>query len=166
MNDHYRPGDDQWSADAAARRLGLIQPEPRRSSGAYQTAVVSGDFIYLSGHGPATPGQPLPSGKLGDTVSLEEGRRAARIATGNLLNTLHHAVGSLDHVAHLLQLHVMVNATPSFTDHAAVADGGSDLLAEVFGNRCAHTRSAVGHSSLPFDIPVSVNMIARLSDHR
>jgi len=154
---------EEWSAEHAAARLGLQRSDPRPPSGAYQTAVQSGDLLFLAGHGPAEPGRPLITGKLGETMTIADGKHAARVATVNVLNSVRHAVGSLDRVEQLLQLQVMINATPSFVDHVAVADGASELLAEVFGPRSAHARSAVGHSSLPFNIPVSIQLVARIS---
>ena len=56
----------------------------------------------------------------------------------------------------------MVNVAPGFTETPAVIDGCSDLLVEVFGDRGRHARSAVGLAELPFDIPVEIELIARL----
>ena len=58
----------------------------------------------------------------------------------------------------------MVNCTPDFDQHPAVINGCSDLLVEVFGDAGRHARSAVGMSSLPFEIPVEIEMIVEVAD--
>ena len=58
----------------------------------------------------------------------------------------------------------MVNCTPDFTDQPAVANGCSDLMVEVFGDKGKHARSAVGMGSLPGNIPVEIEMIVEIED--
>ena len=58
----------------------------------------------------------------------------------------------------------MVNCTPDFTDQPAVANGCSDLMVEVFGDKVKHARSAVGMGSLPGNIPVEIEMIVEIED--
>lgn len=153
------------SAEERLAELGLTLPPARSASGAYDTAVVSGDLVFLSGHGPVRSGQPLPTGKLGAQLTVEQGTTVARVATLNLLASLRAAAGTLDAVAQLLSLTVAINATAEFTDHVPVADAASHLLRDIFGERGRHVRSAVGHPSLPFDVPVSIQLTARLQTH-
>ncbi|MEU5553830.1 MULTISPECIES: RidA family protein [unclassified Micromonospora] len=155
-------GTEDTSPERRLADLGITLPPARTASGAYDTVVVSGDLAVLSGHGPVRPGHPLPTGKLGAELSVPDGQAAVRQATLNLLATLRAAAGSLDDVEQLLTLTVAINATPAFTDHVPVADTASELLRDVFGDRGRHARSALGHSSLPFDVPVSLALTARI----
>ena len=106
----------------------------------------------------------LIQGKVGDQVSLDEAREAARATGVFLLASLRAEIGSLDRVTSILKLFGMVNCAPGFNQTATVIDGCSDLLVDVFGERVGrHARSAVGMAELPLDIPVEIEMIAAVS---
>ena len=55
---------------------------------------------------------------------------------------------------------VFVAAVPGFVDHPKVANGASDLLADVLGDGGRHARAAVGVSSLPLGASVEVVVTA------
>ena len=61
-----------------------------------------------------------------------------------------------------MKLLVLVNSDPGFTEPHLVANGASELLKEVFGERGAHARSAVGMAQLPFGSCVEIEAIAEL----
>ncbi|MCH7907502.1 MAG: RidA family protein, partial [Chloroflexi bacterium] len=88
---------------------------------------------------------------------------AARLTGIGLLSTLRHEIGDLDRVTRVVKALCMVNATPDFEQHPAVANGFSDLMAEVFGDRGRHARSAVGMQSLPNNIPFEAEMIVEVA---
>jgi enamine deaminase RidA (YjgF/YER057c/UK114 family) len=102
-------------------------------------------------------------GKVGATLTLEQGRQAARMTALSILATLNSELGSLDRVGQILKVFGMVNCAPGFNQTPAVIDGASDLLVDVFGDAGRHTRSAVGMAELPFDIAVELEMTLRLS---
>ena len=58
----------------------------------------------------------------------------------------------------------MVNSTPEFDQHPTVSNGCSDLMAEVFGEKGRHARSAVGMAGLPNGIPVEIEVIIEVED--
>jgi enamine deaminase RidA (YjgF/YER057c/UK114 family) len=99
---------------------------------------------------------------VGATVTLEEGRRAARLTALSILATLQAELGDLDRVERIVKVFGMVNVAPGFNQTPAVIDGCSDLLVEIFGDAGRHTRSAVGMAELPFDIAVEIELTARL----
>jgi enamine deaminase RidA (YjgF/YER057c/UK114 family) len=99
---------------------------------------------------------------VGADLSLEEGRRAARITALSILATLQSELGDLDRIERFVKVFGMVNVAPGFNQTPAVIDGCSDLLVEVFGEAGRHTRSAVGLAELPFGIPVEIELTARL----
>jgi enamine deaminase RidA (YjgF/YER057c/UK114 family) len=106
----------------------------------------------------------VPRGKLGDDVSVDEGYQAARSVGLIQLARLKVALGDLDRIKQFVKLLTMVNSTADFTEQPAVANGCSDLLVEVFGDKGRHARSAVGMSNLPGSIPVEIEMIVEVSD--
>lgn len=142
------------------QQLGLRLPAPPTPVANFVTSVREGKLVYLSGQGPTVDGVPVVQGKLGRNLSLEQGYEAARLCALNLLGVLHHEIGSLSRVRRIVKLLVFVASETGFADQPRVANGASDLLVEVFGERGKHARSAIGTSQLPFDIPVEIEMIA------
>ncbi|MBE6375881.1 MAG: RidA family protein [Lentisphaerae bacterium] len=120
----------------------------------------SGNLLFVSGHG-----SKKTLGKVGDTLSVEQGYEAAREACIHCLESIRMACGDLDNVANFVKVLGMVNAAPDFTKHPVVINGVSDLLIEAFGQEIgSHARSAVGMSSLPGGIAVEVEMIVELKN--
>ena len=145
--------------------LGITLPDAPPPVASYVPFVRTGNLLYLAGLGPADrPDGTSPTGKLGQDLTIEEGYEAARLTGINLLARLRGAVGDLDRVKQIVKLLSMVNSTPEFRDQPAVANGCSDLLVEVFGDRGWHARSAVGMASLPNNIPVEIEMIVEIEE--
>jgi enamine deaminase RidA (YjgF/YER057c/UK114 family) len=141
--------------------LGIVLPAVFPPAGNYLGCVVDGDLVHVGGHGPID-GEHLVRGKVGADLSLEDGRRAARLTALSILATLEAELGDLDRIERIVKVFGMVNVAPGFNRTPAVIDGCSDLLVEVFGEAGRHTRSAVGLAELPFDIAVEIELIARL----
>ena len=95
-------------------------------------------------------------------LTVEEGCEAARLTGINILTRIKGLVGDLDRVERIVKLLAMVNCPPDFGDHPAVANGCSDLMVEVFGEKGRHARSAVGMASLPHGMPVEIEVIAEI----
>ena len=103
-------------------------------------------------------GKPQFIGKLGKDISIEDGQKCARICGINILAHLKNACdGDLDRVKQCLRLGVFVNSTESFLDHPKVANGVSDMMVEIFGDKGKHARFAVGVAQLPFGVAVEVD---------
>jgi enamine deaminase RidA (YjgF/YER057c/UK114 family) len=117
--------------------------------------------VHVGGHGPFD-GATLVRGKVGEELTLEEARAAARLTALSILATLREELGSLDRVARIIHVFGMVNVAPGFHRTPAVLDGCSDLLVEVFGDAGRHTRAAVGMAELPERIAVEIELTARL----
>ncbi len=143
------------------QELHLMLPEPAKPIAKYKTAVLAGNVLYVSGHGPAadTP-RDLKAGRVGADLTLEQGAAAAREVGRNILGTVRHVLGSLDKVKRLIKTLGMVNCTADFKDQPKVINGFSELMAEVFGEDAGvGARSAVGMGSLPGNIPVEIECI-------
>ncbi len=146
--------------------LGYELPPYRRSSaGNFVSAVRTGNLVYTAGHGAGLPeGGFLHLGKLGADLTIEQGYDCARQTMLNLLATLKNELGDLDKVKGVVKLLCMVNCAPDFGDPPKVANGASDLLVELYGEAGRHARSAVGMGSLPFGMPVEIEMIVEVED--
>jgi len=143
--------------------LGIELPEAPAPAANYVPYTIVGDMVYISGQ-ISKDATGLIIGKLGDSVSVEDGIAAARVCGLNLIAQLREACGGdLDRVKKVVKLGGFVNATPDFENHPAVVNGASDLMAEVFGDVGTHARAAVGCGSLPFNVSVEVEGIFQIS---
>ena len=141
-------------------QMGIDLPSTPPPIANYVPSVRTGNLLYLSGLGPsAREDGTTPSGKVGADMTTEEGYEAARLTGINILARIKGEIGDLDRVRRVVKLLTMVNSAPDFTEYPAVANGCSDLLAEVFGDKGRHARSAVGVAALPNGIPVEIEVI-------
>jgi len=143
------------------QELHLTLPPAPKPVAKYKTAVLAGNILYVSGHGPAKLDAKSPvAGKVGADLTLEQGKEAAKLVGLSILSTVRNTIGSLDKVKRLIKTLGMVNCTPDFKDQPMVINGFSELMAEVFGEENGvGARSAVGMGSLPSNIPVEVECI-------
>lgn len=125
-------------------------------AGNYAAAVRSGNLLFLSGKAPMPVDGQKPRGRLGQEYAAEDGYKLARSACVDLLAAIRGALGSLDRVARVVELHGSLNTIPDFEDHARVLDGASDLLIEVFGAAGVHARSVIGVASLRSGVPLTL----------
>lgn len=142
--------------------LGIELPPYTPPVGAYVNALTAGDLIFVAGHGPVRDGRPAYLGRVPTEVSVADATDAARLTMLNCLATLRGHLGSLDRVTQIVKVLGLIRATEDFAEHPTVLNGASALLAEVFGERAMHTRSAIGVASLPFGIPVEIEMTVRI----
>ena len=150
------------SAEQQLKALGIDLPRPPTPLGAYVESVQSGKLLFLSGTLPVEGGVPKVLGRLGDELSIEDGRRATHLAALNALALAREALGSLDRVAHVVRLTVSLATTPDFREHPKVADAASELLATVFGANRTSTRMVFGVASLPKGVCVVVELLLEL----
>jgi enamine deaminase RidA (YjgF/YER057c/UK114 family) len=141
------------------RELGLVLPKPPTPLGAYVETSQVGSLLFLSGTLPIVNGKLAVSGRLGQNLSVEEGREAARLAALNALAAAQAHVGDLDRVKKVVKAAVLISATEEFVEHAAVADGASDLFVQLFGPQAGHVRVVYGVQSTPIGTPVIVETI-------
>ena len=142
--------------------LGITIPDIPPAAGTYVPAVKSGNLVFCSGQGPYKDGSFAYLGKIGETLSLEEGYQAACIAALNCLAEIRSVLGSLNHIKRVVQVKGYVNSAPAFHDQPKVVNGASDLLLEIFGDAGKHARCALGTSNLPANIPVEVEMVVEV----
>jgi enamine deaminase RidA (YjgF/YER057c/UK114 family) len=146
--------------EARVQELHLTLPTPPKPVAKYRTAVLAGNMLYVSGHGPLKPDGKLILGCVGTDLNLEEGKQAARVVGLAVLATVRATLGSLDKVKRLVKTLGLVNCTNEFTEQPQVINGFSELMAEVFGDEAGvGARSAVGTNALPGNIAVEIECI-------
>ncbi len=142
-------------------QLGITLPAVSVPAAAYVPFVQTGNLIFLSGHLAKQDGKPWV-GQLGIDIGTDEGKKAARAIAIDLLGTLHAAVGDLNRITRIVKVMSLVNSAPTFTEQHLVTNGASELLAEVFGAKGAHARSAFGVAQIPMGACVEIELIAEV----
>ena len=137
------------------RELGLVLPKAPTPLGAYVEASEVGSLLLL----PVVNGKLSITGRLGENLSVDQGREAVRIAAMNALAVAQQHLGDLDRLKKLVKLSVVLVTTEQFVEHAAVADGASNLFVQLFGVENGHVRTVYGVQSLPIGTPVIVEVI-------
>ncbi|MDF2727190.1 MAG: putative translation initiation inhibitor, yjgF family [Nitrososphaera sp.] len=139
--------------------LGISLPIPPEPAGSYLPVVLFGNLAFVAGQIPMEDKQVKFRGKV---ESIAMGQEAARLCTINALAQLKSSLGSLNGIKRVIKVTGFVNSDPSFTDHAKVLNGASDLLVAIFGEKGKHVRAAVGVSSLPLDSAVEIEFIVEV----
>lgn len=164
--------------DARLKAMGITLPEPKPPLAKYVPFVRSGNLVFVSGQLPLGPdgsmeslikGQLTAADHLAAGASPEPGSRMADAVEGaarcavNLMAQIKAATGDLDRVARVVKLTGFVNCDGSFQQQHLVINGASNLLGEAFGDKGAHSRSAVGSSSLPMGVIVEIEGIFEIA---
>ena len=142
--------------------LGIELPPVSVPAAAYVPFVQTGKLVFLSGHIAKKDGKPWV-GQLGRNMQTAEGKDAARAVAIDLLGTLHAAVGDLNKIHCIVKVMSLVNSTYDFVEHHLVTNGCSELIAQIFGEKGAHARSAFGVAQLPMGTCVEIELIVELA---
>lgn len=144
------------------KELGITLPEPAKAVANYVPFVISGQQLFVSGQ-ISMGSDGLVKGRLGDTMSLEDGQAAARLCGINLLAQCKSALGDLTRIKRVVKLGGFVAADPSFIEIPQVINGCSDLMVEVLGDAGRHARSAVSCPVLPLGVAVEVDGVFEIA---
>lgn len=142
------------------KELNIELPTAPKPAGLYIPCQTIGNAIYTSGHDCRINGELMCEGKVGKDITIEEGYEAARLTMLNCLATLEQELGDLNRIKKFVKLLCFVNTTDSFIEQPSVMNGGSQLLLDVFGDKGKHARTALSAPSLPFNIPLEIELIA------
>lgn len=148
--------------DARLEAIGAELPPPPVPVGSYVPVVIAGSFAYVAGQIPLVDGELMNPGIVGDSVSVEDANLCARRCALQALAALKAELGDLDRIRQIVKLEVFVACGPEMTEHPKVANGASDLLAEVLEEAGVHARVAVGVPSLPLGACVEVVVLAQI----
>ncbi len=144
--------------------LGYTLPEAPKPVAAYIPTVRTGNLIFTAGQIPIVEGKLEYTGKIYDEKTIQKGFEAARICALNCLSVIKSEIGDLDKIKKIVKIGVFVNSEEKFTDQPKVANGASELLVEIFGEKGKHARSAVGVNELPLNAAVEIEMIVEVED--
>lgn len=133
---------------------------PAKPAFVYKSAIKVGNLLYVSGHGPLKSDGKMITGRLGQDMTVEQGKEAAKQVGLAVLATIKNTLGSLDKVKRLVKTLGWVNSTDGFLEQPAVMNGWSELMRDVFGEDTGvGVRSAIGTNVLPGNIAVEVEAL-------
>ena len=145
-------------------RMGVAIPPAAAPAANYLPYMLHERVLYISGQLSVTGEGLACRGKLGEGVSVEQGREAARLCAINILAQAKAALdGDLERIRQVLRITGFVASAPSFIEQHLVVNGASDFLAQALGERGRHARAAVGTSALPLDAAVEIDAIIAVS---
>ena len=151
------------SITARLAELGVTLPDAPAPAANYVPYVRVGNTVYVSGQISAGP-DGFITGKLGETMSAEEGAAAAKTCAISLLAQLKAACGGdIERLVRVVKLTGFVNSTADFGEQPKVINGASDFLVEALGDKGRHSRSAVSAASLPFGVAVEIEGIFEIA---
>ncbi|ADG15627.1 Endoribonuclease L-PSP [Paraburkholderia atlantica] len=142
--------------------LGLELPAPPQPLGSYTAVSEAGNLLFISGQVPLSAGKMVYTGRVGETLTLEQGRKAAQLAGLNVLAQISRHLGGFERLNHIVRVEGHVSSADGFFDQPAVVDGASDLFAAVLGDKAGHARSAFSHSQGPANAAVVIVVIAEI----
>lgn len=138
----------------------LVRPKPPVAS--YVPVVRSGNLVYVSGQVSGNE-QGVVEGKLGETMNVVQGGNAAELCAVKILSELVYTGGiDLGAIKRVVKLTVLVNSTPDFTEHHLVANGASNLIVGVLGDKGKHARAAFGVAALPLGAAVEIEAVVEI----
>ena len=145
------------------REYGYELPPPAAPAASYLPVTRTGNLLYISGQLPRGEAGVVV-GRLGETMNVVQGNNAAELAAVSVLSQIVHVAGvALEDVARVVKLTVFVTSAPDFTEQHLVANGASNLISAVLGEKGPHARSAIGVISLPFGAAVEVEAIIEIA---
>jgi enamine deaminase RidA (YjgF/YER057c/UK114 family) len=151
------------SPEEKLKELGIELPEAPTPLGSYIPVLRAGSLVFLSGILPLKNGKLIRTGKVGDSVSLEEAQEDARQIVINAMSILKSNIGSFDKIRRCVKITGYVASDSGFTEQPKVLNAASDLLFEIFGEKGRHVRSAVGVNVLPLNSPIEIEFIFEVS---
>lgn len=129
--------------------------------GNYQATIGVGKLMFISGQLPFRDGKLVYKGQLGKELTTEEGKAAAELCVLNILSHIASTV-ELHEIKKIVKIEGYINCSESFTEHAEVLNGASDLLSKILFDKAGHIRTVVGCSSLPLDAAIEISAIIEL----
>jgi enamine deaminase RidA (YjgF/YER057c/UK114 family) len=149
------------SVESKLKEFGVVLPVAPKPVAAYVPAVKIDGYVYTAGQIPFVDGQLKFKGKLGKELDETQGYEAAKICALNCLSVIKSQIGDLDKIEQVVKVTGFVSSAPGFNGQPKVINGASELLGQLFGEKGAHARSAVGVNELPLDAACEVEMIVK-----
>ena len=146
------------------RELGVSLPAPPQPAGTYSSVVTNNGYAWVSGQIVRRDGTVVHPGLVGRDVPPETAQEVAREAMLQALSALQAALGSLDRIVRVVRVVVYVASAPGFDQQHVVANGATEILVALFGDRGRPARAAIGVAVLPLNAPVEVEVQVAIAE--
>ena len=150
------------SIDQRLSELGIELPPVQIPLASYVPVRLAGGLAFVAGQVARVDGAVVHPGTVGAEVSVEQAQEAARLCALQALSALREALGGFERLEGIAKVDVFVASAPGFNDQPIVANGASDVLAEILGDAGIHARAAVGVVELPLGACVEVALTAEV----
>jgi enamine deaminase RidA (YjgF/YER057c/UK114 family) len=150
--------------EAKIEQLGHRLPAAPEAVGFYVPVLKTGNLVVTSGQLPFMGKELVFKGKVGSEIHEEDGINAARICVLNALAQIKACVGDLDKVTRIVRLEGFVQSAEKFRNQPHILNGASQFLADVFGEKGRHTRTAIGVSEMPLNAAVQIALWAEVDE--
>lgn len=145
------------------RQYGYELPHPKPPVASYVPVRRVGNLLYISGQISIDANDVVTEGRLGETMNVVQGGNAAELCAVNVLAQIVHTANvQLEDIVQMVKLTVFVSSSPDFYEQHLVANGGSNLLIGVLGDKGKHARSAIGVPGLPRGAAVEIEAIVEV----
>lgn len=151
------------SIEERLKELGITLPPAPQPLGAYLPCVRSGNLLFLSGILPLREGKLLKTGRVGESLTIEEVKEEAKQVVINALSIIKATIGNLDLISRCIKLNGYIASSPDFIEQPSVLNAASELLYSIFGDIGKHARVAIGVSTLPLNSPIEIDFIFEVS---
>lgn len=145
-------------------QLGLELPKVAAPFASYVPFVISGTHLFISGQLPFINGTPSHQGIVGKDTDISTAQKAAQNCALNILAQVGAAVdGDWSRVKRCVKLGAFIASTADFTEQPTIANGASELMVDILGDKGRHARSAVSVPSLPLNACVEIDAVFELA---
>lgn len=151
------------SIEERLKELGITLPPAPQPLGAYLPCVRSGNLLFLSGILPLREGKLLKTGRVGESLTIEEAKEEAKQVVINALSIVKATIGDLDLISRCLKLNGYIASSSDFIEQPTVLNAASELLYNIFGDIGRHARVAIGVNTLPLNSPIEIDFIFEVS---
>ena len=142
------------------KKFNIELPKAPDPVGAYVAFKKIDNLLFISGQLPISSDGKMIKGKIGNSLTLEDGQKAARLCLINILAQVKKALGGdLNKVKNCIKITGFVNSTDDFKDQPKVINPASETLSTVFGANGKHARAAISTNSLPLGAAVEIDAI-------
>ncbi len=145
------------------KRLGYELPQISTPGGNYVSVNIRSSIAYVAIQFPILNEEFLYQGRLGAELTTADGHKAMELCTLNVLAQINAKVG-FDNMVGLNHIDIYFQSAEDWDDSPKVANGASDLFANVLEEKGRHSRAIFGVQYLPRNFSVGLTSSFTIKD--
>ncbi|WP_226036711.1 RidA family protein [Aquibacillus saliphilus] len=140
-----------------------FKPTTPRSDRPYTGVKYFNNCAFISGNVAFSNGEVLYSGRIGDNLSIEEGKKSVVLAVINCLELFDQDKG-IENIDSILKMTGYLSCTEAITEHPTILNAASEVLLDIFGEPGRHARAALGMHTLPLNASSEIELIVSVKE--